>query len=83
MQIGSIFAVYFVVWWLAFVAVLPIGTQSHHETGTSTVAGADPASPLKPRLGQKMLLATGLAVLFTALLFWGVSNETLQHYWNR
>ena len=83
MQIGSIFAVYFVVWWLTFVAVLPIGNRSHHELGVEVVAGGDPGSPLRPRLVFKLLLATLLAAVFTALLLWGVSNETLHHYWNR
>lgn len=83
MQIGSIVAVFFVVWWLTFVAVLPIGTHSHHETGTGIVAGGDPGSPITPRLPFKLLLATGLSILLTALLFWALSNETLQAYWNR
>lgn len=83
MQIGSLIAVYFIVWWLTFVMVLPIGAQSHHETGTQVVAGSDPGAPVKPRLIFKALLATGLAAVFTALVLWGLSNETLHHYWNR
>ena len=83
MQIGSLIAVYFVVWWLTFVAVLPIGSQSHHEAGNDIVAGSDPGAPVNPRLVMKGLLATGLAAVFTALLLWGLSNETLQAYWNR
>lgn len=83
MQYASILAVFFVVWWLSFVAVLPIGSQSHHEAGTDIVAGGDPGSPLLPRLGFKLILATVVAMVMTGLLFWGLSNETLHHYWNR
>jgi predicted secreted protein len=83
MQIGSLIAVYFVVWWLTFVAVLPIGSQSHHETGAEIVAGSDPGAPVKPRLVMKGLVTTVLAAALTALLLWGLSNETLQAYWNR
>ena len=83
MQYGSIIAVFFVMWWLSFVAVLPIGTKSHHEEGIDVVAGADPGSPIAPRLVQKALLATGIAVILTGLLLWGLTNETLHHYWNR
>ncbi len=83
MQIGSLIAVYFVVWWLTFVAVLPIGSHSHHETGAEIVAGSDPGAPLKPRLVMKGLITTVLAAALTALLLWGLSNETLQAYWNR
>jgi predicted secreted protein len=83
MQIGSLIAVYFVVWWLTFVAVLPIGSQSHHETGAEIVAGSDPGAPVKPRLVMKGLVTTVLAAALTALLLWGISNETIQAYWNR
>lgn len=83
MQYASILAVFFVVWWLSFVAVLPIGTRSHHETGADIVAGGDPGAPLMPRLGFKLILATIVALVMTGLLFWGLSNETLHHYWNR
>ena len=83
MQIGSLIAVYFVVWWLTFVAVLPIGSHSHHETGAEIVAGSDPGAPVKPRLLMKGLVTTVLAAALTALLLWGLSNETLQAYWNR
>ena len=82
MQIGSLIAIFFVVWWLCFVAVLPIGNTSQAEAG-HVVAGTDPGAPAVPRLLFKLLLATGLGVVFTALLLWGLSNETLHHYWNR
>jgi predicted secreted protein len=82
MQIGSIVAVFFVVWWLSFVAVLPIGNRSQSEAG-EVVAGTDPGAPVAPRLGKKILLATAVAAVATALLLWGLSNETLHHYWNR
>ncbi|MHA6299099.1 DUF1467 family protein [Devosia sp. CAU 1758] len=83
MQIGSIIAVYFVVWWLTFVAVLPIGSHSHHETGAEIVAGSDPGAPIAPRLITKALVTTALAAALTALLLWGLGNQTLQAYWNR
>ncbi|MBN9333060.1 DUF1467 family protein [Devosia sp.] len=83
MQFGSLIAVFFVVWWLSFVAVLPIGAQSHHETGTDIVAGGDPGAPVAARLPFKLLLATGVAIVATALLFWALSNEMLMAYWNR
>lgn len=83
MQIGSFLAVFFVIWWLSFVAVLPIGNQSQSEAGAEIVAGTDPGAPVNPRLWRKAGMATALAVIFTGLLLWGLSNETLHHYWNR
>ncbi|HLV83785.1 MAG TPA: DUF1467 family protein [Devosia sp.] len=83
MQIGSIIAVFFVLWWISFVAVLPIGNKSFHEAGEEVVAGSDPGAPIAPRLLFKVLMATGLAAVLTALLMWGLTNEALQYYWNR
>lgn len=83
MQIGSIIAVFFVLWWISFVAVLPIGNKSFHEAGEKVVAGSDPGAPIAPRLLFKVLTATGLAAVLTALLMWGLTNEALQYYWNR
>lgn len=82
MQIGSIIAVFFVVWWLSFVAVAPIGNRSQSEAG-HVVAGTEPGAPAAPQLLRRFLIATGIAMLMTVLLLWGLSNETLYHYWNR
>lgn len=83
MPIGSFLAVFFVIWWLSFVAVLPIGNQSQAEAGGEIVAGTDPGAPVVPRMVRKLIIATGVAIVMTLLLFWGLSNETLHHYWNR
>ena len=82
MQIGSIIAVFFVIWWLSFVAVLPIGNRSQAEAGHVT-AGTDPAAPVTPHLLRRALIATGIAIVMTLLLLWGLTNEILHHYWNR
>ena len=82
MQIGSIIAVFFVVWWLTFVTVVSIGNRSQIEVGKVT-AGTEPAAPIAPRLLLRAAIATGIAIVMTALLLWGLSNETLHHYWNR
>lgn len=82
MQIGSYIAVFFVMWWLAFVAVAPIGNRSQVEVG-EIVPGTEPGAPASPRLLLRFGVATGLAIVMTGLLFWGLSNETLHHYWNR
>lgn len=83
MTIGSFIAIYFVIWWLAFVAVLPIGTRSHHETGTPVLEGNDPGAPVNPRLLQKVLITTVLAALVTGLMFWGLTNDWISHYLSR
>ncbi|MDB5621632.1 MAG: hypothetical protein JWR39_195 [Devosia sp.] len=82
MPYGSIVAVFFVLWWLCFVAVLPIGTQSQHELG-EVVSGTDPGAPAAPALLRKALIATALALVVTPLLLWGINSGALHEYWNR
>lgn len=82
MPVVSIVAVFLVVWWISFVAVLPIGARSQHEAG-DIVTGTEPGAPVTPALIRRMLAATAVAAILTALLFWGLSNETLYRYWNR
>ena len=81
MQVGSIIAIYFVVWWLCFILVLPIGARSQSETGADMVPGSDPGAPAIFRMWPKLLATTVLAAAMTALLFWGLSNPTLREYW--
>jgi predicted secreted protein len=81
MQIGSLLAVYFVIWWLCFILVLPIGSRSQAEAG-EIVRGSDPGAPAVLRMWPKLLATSVLAIAMTALLFWGLSNPTLKEYWN-
>ena len=82
MQIGSLLAVYFVIWWLCFILVLPIGSRSQAEVGGEIVRGSDPGAPAVLRMWPKLLVTSVLAIAVTALLFWGLSNPLLKEYWN-
>ncbi len=50
-------AVYVVVWWVLFLAVLPWGVHPPDQPGPGHVASA----PARPRIGLKALVTTGLA----------------------
>ena len=80
MAVGSIIAVYMVVWWICLFLVLPLGTRSQLEAG-EVVRGTEPGAPVLPRLWTKVLITTALAAVLTALLFWGLTNPALQEYW--
>lgn len=82
MQIGSLLAVYFVVWWLCFILVLPIGSRSQAELGVEIVRGSDPGAPAVLRMWPKLLATTLLAAAMTALLLWALSNPMLKEYWS-
>ena len=80
MQLGTIFAIYFVVWWVSLFVVLPIGARSQRDAGPVT-AGSEPGAPVLFRLWPQLLATTGLAGLVTALLFWGLSSPLIVEYW--
>jgi predicted secreted protein len=55
MSIGSVIALYFIIWWLTLFAVLPFGVRSQQEAG-ETIAGSDPGAPAMTRLGRIALI---------------------------
>lgn len=80
MAIGSIIAIYFVVWWLCLFLVLPFKVRNQVDEG-EWVQGTERGAPAIARLWPKFLIATLLAAIVTALLFWGTSHPLLREYW--
>jgi predicted secreted protein len=61
-------AAWFILWWLCFFVMLPIGVRSIDEEG-QTSPGLDPGAPSRPNLAKKALWAAGLATgLWIALI---------------
>jgi predicted secreted protein len=81
MPIGSIIAIYFVVWWLTLFMVLPFFVTNQSDTG-EIAPGTEPGAPAVLRLWQKMAVTTVLAAGLTVLLLWGLQNPALQAYWS-
>lgn len=64
--LGGAFAIF---WFLALQIVLPMGNRTAHEAGEDLVAGAEPGAPTRPRLGLKLLVATGAAVVLWLVFY--------------
>jgi predicted secreted protein len=62
-------AIFFVVWWISFLAVLPWGVKTAEEAGEEIVPGQSHSAPVKPHFRRKILITTGVAALVT-LLAW-------------
>lgn len=80
MNIPSLIAVYFVVWWLTLFAILPIGVVTQQDAN-DVIEGTEPGAPQRPKLLFKMLITTIVAAIVCGLLFWGLSNPVIQEYW--
>ena len=72
MHIGSIIAIYFVVWWTVLFAVLPWGNRTQAEVGVIE-PGSAPSAPARPRLVLKAIATSILSAVLVALLIWARS----------
>jgi predicted secreted protein len=68
-------AIYIILWWLAFFAMLPIGAQSLHEADEQAAPGVERGAPRAPRLGFKALLAAGVAAVLWLGVAWAISVD--------
>jgi len=68
MKIGTVFAIYFLIWWVALFAVLPWGVRSQQEGG-EVVPGTDPGAPVSHRLWSKLGWTTLVATMVFAILY--------------
>ena len=69
MSFGSGFAIYFIIWWLSLLVVIPFGARTQGETG-EVAPGTISSAPVKPLIWQRLVAATILAcVMFTVFHF--------------
>ncbi len=80
-QVASLVAIYFIVWWLCFFIVLPWGARSQRDAN-DVHPGSEPGAPALLRLWPKLLVTTIIAAIATWALLWGMNNEMLQRYWS-
>jgi predicted secreted protein len=78
MRFGSLVAIYFVVWWIVILAVLPWGVRTQDEEG-DVVMGTASSAPARPRLLMKAIITSVVAAVVTFLIWlivdyygWGV-----------
>jgi predicted secreted protein len=57
------FVVYLTLWWVVFLAILPLGTTSYAEAGVDKGDGGDPGAPLNPNIKRKLVTTTWVALI--------------------
>ena len=68
MNLLSLFAIYFIVWWVTLFAVLPLGVTTH-DVSEGAVGGTRGSAPQNPRMGFKVLLTTVVATVITGIFY--------------
>ena len=61
-------AIYFILWWVALLAVLPFGVRTQGEAGR-VVPGTPRSAPAAPDLKRIMALATGVSAAAFVLVY--------------
>jgi len=64
--ISTMFAIYFVLWWIVLFLTLPFGVRSQHEDGGGA-PGTDPGAPIASQMGRKLIWTTVLSALIFAV----------------
>ena len=64
----SLFAIYFVVWWVTLFAILPVGVRAH-DSADPAVGSTRGSAPDDPRMGSKVLVTTIVATILVALFY--------------
>lgn len=81
MNLVTVIAVYFVVWWISFVAMANIGVQTQADLG-DIVEGTPAGAPHNARVGRNVLRTTLVSAVIVAFIYWLVtySGLTLDDY---
>jgi len=66
--IGTLIAIYFLIWWVTLFAVLPWGVRNQEESG-EVAPGTDPGAPAIHRVWSKLLWTTLIASVIFAILY--------------
>ena len=69
MNIGSMIAIYFVIWWIVLFAVLPFGVRNAHEAGENVELGNDRGAPVALFWGKKILATSVVAAVLFGILY--------------
>ena len=68
MSFISIFAIYFIVWWVTLFAILPIGVTTS-AAPDDVSKGTNGSAPDNPRMGLKVVITTVVAAVIVALFY--------------
>jgi predicted secreted protein len=69
MKIGSMIAIYFVIWWTVLFAVLPFGVRNASEADEKIELGNDAGAPVALHWGKKILATTVIALVLFGVVY--------------
>ncbi len=76
MSIAGMIVTYIIIWWMVLFMVLPWGVTSQKDAG-DIVPGTADGAPVKPQLGKKALITTGIATIFWGIFYYLMVNDII------
>jgi len=80
MNTTTVFAIYFVLWWVVLFAVLPWGARSQQDSGEIT-PGTDPGAPAVHRVWRALLWTTVITSVVFAILYVIYASGLIPYDW--
>jgi predicted secreted protein len=77
MKIGSMIAIYFVVWWTTLFAILPFGIRNAAEEGVKVEEGHDAGAPVAHGMVKKVGITTVVSAVLFAGIYYALSHGVL------
>ena len=86
MNLLTLVAIYFIVWWLVLFAVLPWGLRTQEEEG-EVVLGTTASAPARPRIVRTLFVTTIVAAIvvgafWAAVDYFGLSVWTIADWFD-
>jgi predicted secreted protein len=81
MAITTQAALYFVLWWVCFFIVLPLGNRRTQHDAGERLAGTDPGAPHQFRMVIKLAIVSVAAFVLLFVVNWALSLPALRDYW--
>ena len=69
-------AIYFIVWWIVFIAVLPFGVETQAEQGR-VIPGTVESAPVAPAIFKKFIITTIVSALVFAVIYFVLVYELI------
>jgi predicted secreted protein len=70
------FVLYAFIWFLTFLAVLPVRLSSQADTGEVT-PGTPESAPANPQMRLRLIVTTGIATLVFGLIVWTILSGVI------
>ena len=71
MSLVSGIAIYFVIWWVSLLLVLPFGVRTQAEAEDQTL-GTTASAPVKAMMVRRLLVTTVIASLLFGAYYWAI-----------